>query len=245
DCRHLTGDIRDLAALRQALATARPAIVFHLAAQPLVRRSYQEPLETLETNVMGTARLLEAIRAEKLRCAVVVVTSDKCYENREWAYGYRADEPMGGHDVYSMSKGAAELVVSSFRRSFFPPAKLDEHGVAIASARAGNVIGGGDWGADRIVPDAVGALARKLPIQVRNPDAVRPWQHVLEPLGGYLLLGARLCNAGVGRPADFCEAWNFGPNLEAVRPVKELVSGLVDKWGSGGRWEVRREAGEP
>jgi CDP-glucose 4,6-dehydratase len=244
DCNHITGDIRDLAALRQALAAARPAVVFHLAAQPLVRRSYLEPLETLETNVMGTARLLEAIRAEKLRCAVVVVTSDKCYENREWAYGYREDEPMGGHDVYSMSKGAAELVVSSFRRSFFPPAKLDEHGVAIASARAGNVIGGGDWSADRIVPDAIGALLRGVPIPVRYPDAVRPWQHVLEPLGGYLTLGVRLCNAGADRPADFCEAWNFGPNLEAVRPVRELVAGLVETWG-GGRWEARRDAGEP
>jgi len=241
DCRHVVGDVRDLAALRKALAAARPAVVFHLAAQPLVRRSYQQPLETLEINVMGTARLLDAIRAERLRCAVVVVTSDKCYENREWVYGYREDEPMGGHDVYSMSKGAAELVVSSFRRSFFPPQKLAEHGVAVASARAGNVIGGGDWSADRIVPDAVAALAREAPIQVRNPEAVRPWQHVLEPLGGYLLLGARLGGTGAGA---CCEAWNFGPRLEAARPVKDLVEAMVGAWGAG-RWEDRSDAAEP
>jgi len=241
DCRHLLGDVRDLAALRRALAAARPAFVFHLAAQPLVRRSYHEPLETLETNVMGTAKLLEAVRAEGLRCAVVIVTSDKCYENREWVYGYREDEPMGGHDVYSMSKGAAELVVSSFRRSFFPPPALARHGVAIASARAGNVIGGGDWSADRIVPDAIGALAGDAPVQVRNPGAVRPWQHVLEPLGGYLLLGARLSGA---KAAEHCEAWNFGPRPEAARPVKELVEAMIGAWG-GGRWEDRGDPGEP
>ena len=247
-------DVRDLPRLRAAIAEARPDFVFHLAAQPLVRLSYEIPVQTIETNVLGTAHVLEALRAERRPCAAVVVTSDKCYENREWIYGYREDEPMGGHDVYSMSKGAAELVVASYRRSFFPPARLAEHGIAVASARAGNVVGGGDWARDRIVPDCVAALAEGRPIPVRNPDGVRPWQHVLEPLGGYLLLGARLAGADlVARPstgsgraegARFCEAWNFGPRPEDARPVREVVAALVREWGSG-RWEDRRDPGAP
>jgi CDP-glucose 4,6-dehydratase len=244
-CRHVVADVRDLARLREVVREAAPDFVFHLAAQPLVRRSYEEPVLTVETNVLGTAHVLEAVRGEARPCAVVVVTSDKCYENREWLWAYREDEPMGGHDVYSMSKGAAELVVSSYRRSFFPPGRLASHGIAVASARAGNVVGGGDWAKDRIVPDAIAALAAGRPIPVRNPDGVRPWQHVLEPLGGYLLLGARLAAAEPpeGR-ARFCEPWNFGPRTDDARPVRAVVEALVEAWGSGS-WEDRRDPAAP
>ncbi len=230
-CRHVLGDIRDFEALRRLVRDSRPEVVFHLAAQALVRVSYEEPLDTLRTNVLGTANLLEALRLERQRCAVVVVTSDKCYENREWVYGYRENDPLGGHDVYSTSKGAAELVVQSYRRSFFPPGCLPEHGVALASARAGNAIGGGDWAKDRIVPDAVRALSAGRPVPVRNPDAVRPWQHVLEPLGGYLLLAERLLGPDRAR---FCEAWNFGPGTGSAQPVRTVVESLVSWWGEGG-----------
>jgi CDP-glucose 4,6-dehydratase len=239
--RHLEGDVRDLAHLRRALAEVEPDFVFHLAAQSLVRRSYDDPLTTIQTNVLGTAHVLEALRLARGPCAAVIVTSDKCYENRGWVYGYREDDALGGHDVYSMSKGAAELVTASYRRSFFPPETLDTHGVAIASARAGNVIGGGDWCVDRILPDAVKALAEGRPVPVRNPRSVRPWQHVLEPLGGYLLLGARL--AGPDR-ADFCSAWNFGPRLEDAQPVQRVVELLIERWGEG-RWEDRHDPREP
>jgi CDP-glucose 4,6-dehydratase len=237
-------DIRDGAALERSLEEARPDYVFHLAAQPLVRLSYEDPVGTVETNVIGTARLLDALRRRARRCAVVVVTSDKCYENREWSYGYREDDAMGGYDAYSMSKGAAELVVASFRRSFFPPARLAAHGVAVASARAGNVIGGGDWAKDRILPDCISALAGERAIQVRNPESVRPWQHVLEPLGGYLLLGARLAGVGTATPDRFCEAWNFGPSIESARPVRDLVEAVIRGWG-GGTWQDRRDPNAP
>ena len=239
--RHIEGDIREPGAVRKALAQAEPDFVFHLAAQPLVRRSYAEPLLTLETNVLGTAQVLEALRAAKRPCAVVIVTSDKCYENRGWPYGYREDDAMGGHDVYSMSKGAAELLAASWRRSFFPVEKLESHGVALASARAGNVIGGGDWCADRIVPDAVRALSEGRPVPVRNPQSVRPWQHVLEPLSGYLLLGARLVGP---RAAAHCGAWNFGPRLEDAQPVQRVVELLLGRWGEGS-WEDRHDPAEP
>ncbi len=242
-CRSVIADVRDLPRLCEVLREARPDFVFHLAAQPLVRLSYEQPLETLQANVLGTAHLLEALRRERRPCAVVIVTSDKCYENRERHDGYREDEAMGGHDVYSMSKGAAELVVSSWRRSFFPAARLAEHGVAVATARAGNVVGGGDWAKDRIVPDAIGALAARRPIAVRNPSAVRPWQHVLEPLGGYLLLGARLA-AAPDEAARASEAWNFGPRSEDARPVRDVVDALVREWGSGS-WEDRHVPGAP
>jgi len=240
--RHHVADVRDLARLSAAVAECAPEAVFHLAAQPLVRRSYDEPVLTLETNVMGTAHVLEAIRATGKPCAAVMVTSDKCYENREQLYGYREDEPMGGHDVYSMSKGASELVIASWRRSFFPPSQLSRHGVAVASGRAGNVIGGGDQAADRIIPDCVRALTRGAPIPVRNPDAVRPWQHVLEPLGGYLLLGARLMGVGPEHPERFCEGFNFGPQTEATRPVRDVVRALIAAWGSG-TWDDRSDPG--
>lgn len=238
-CRHWEGDVRDLGTLRTILRETRPHIVFHLAAQALVRRSYEEPIDTLETNVTGTAKLLEAMRLEAQRCALVVVTSDKCYENREWTFGYRESDRLGGHDVYSMSKGAAELVVESWRRSFFPPERLSEHGVAVASARAGNVIGGGDWAEDRIVPDAVRALVSGTPVPVRNPDAIRPWQHVLEPLGGYLLLGARLLGPDAPR---HCEAWNFGPAPESAQPVSEVVNAVIEAWGTGS-WKTAPRPG--
>jgi CDP-glucose 4,6-dehydratase len=236
-CRSVISDVRDAARLAAVVKEARPDVILHLAAQPLVRLSYEQPLETLQTNVMGTAHLLEAVRAAGRPCAVVIVTSDKCYENREWLYGYREDEPMGGHDVYSMSKGAAELVAASWRRSFFHPAKLAQHGVALATARAGNVVGGGDWARDRIVPDAIAALAAGRAIPVRNPHGVRPWQHVLEPLGGYLLLGARLMGA---HPAMHAEPWNFGPRPEDARPVRDVVEAIIAAWGSG-RWDDKHD----
>ncbi len=242
---HQLGDVRDEAGVRNALVAARPDIVFHLAAQALVRKSFDEPLQTLDTNVRGTAHVLEGLKALKAPVACVVVTSDKCYENQEWIYGYRENEPMGGHDVYSMSKGAAELVTASWRRSFFPPAKIGQHGVKIATARAGNVIGGGDWAEDRIIPDAITALAAGKPIGVRSPKSVRPWQHVLEPLGGYLWLGAKLMGPGAG---EFCEGWNFGPDLAATVAVVPLIEKVIASWGSG-KWDdlskpdVRHEAG--
>ena len=232
-CEHHVGDIRDSKTLRAAVVAARPELVFHLAAQALVRQSYQQPIETLDTNVLGTANVLEALKGLTKPVACVVVTSDKCYENQEWVYGYREDEPLGGHDVYSMSKAAAELVTSSWRRSFFPPSKVLEHGVRIATARAGNVICGGDWAVDRIVPDAIAALNEGKPVGVRSPKSVRPWQHVLEPLGGYLWLGAKLLGPS---PAEFCEAWNFGPAPSSTVAVASLVEKLIAGWGSGD-WE--------
>jgi CDP-glucose 4,6-dehydratase len=232
---HVEADIRDASRLRGELEDAQPDIVFHLAAQSLVRVGYERPLETLDTNVMGTAHLLEALRAtvRGRRCAVVVITSDKCYENREWIHGYRETDPMGGHDPYSMSKGAVELVVAAWRRSYFPPDRIALHGVALATARAGNVIGGGDWAKDRIVPDCVRALLAGEPIPVRNPGAARPWQHVFEPLSGYLHLGARLFDADAHSAVGFADAWNFGPRAESVWTVGRLVEELIELWGDG------------
>ena len=240
-CRHELGDVCDTVALRKRIRESRPEVVFHLAAQSLVRVSYREPLETIKTNVLGTASLLEAVRAEGKACSVVVVTSDKCYQNREWVYGYRETDPLGGYDVYSASKSAAELLTAAYRSSFFRPAGLAEHGVGIATARAGNVIGGGDWARDRIVPDAVTALAEGRAVVVRNPKAVRPWQHVLEPLGGYLLLGARLRAGAQTGGGPLCDAWNFGPAPADSRSVADLVELLIAKWGDGS-WTEGREA---
>ncbi len=234
-CKHHVADVRDLARFREVVRASRPDYVLHLAAQALVRDSYARPIETIETNVMGTANVLEAVRLEKQPCAVVVVSSDKCYENREWVWGYREEDPMGGHDVYSMSKGATELVTASYRRSFFDPAKAKDHGVYLASARAGNVIGGGDWAKDRLIPDMVRAVSSGAPLVVRNPDSVRPWQHVLEPLSGYLLLGARLAGFGLGPRAtreSYCEGWNFGPRLDSTRKVRELADALVAEFAA-------------
>ncbi|MEO8797031.1 MAG: CDP-glucose 4,6-dehydratase [Polyangiaceae bacterium] len=227
-CEHIEADVRDVKTLRAVVARSKPDFVFHLAAQAIVRDSYDDPLGTIATNVTGTANVLDALRTEKIASNVVIVTSDKCYENREWDFGYRENESMGGHDVYSMSKGAAELITASYRRSFFDPAKAKDHGVYIASARAGNVIGGGDWANHRIIPDMIRAIESGKPLAVRNPASVRPWQHVLEPLGGYLLLGARLAGVGTKAPrASFCEGWNFGPQPDSTRPVRELADALV------------------
>jgi CDP-glucose 4,6-dehydratase len=230
--RSVIGDVRDLGQLLRAWRDARPDVVFHLAAQPIVRLSYQDPLETLQTNVMGTANILEAARREAKPVALVLVTSDKCYENREWVFGYRENDRLGGHDIYSASKGAAEIVVSSYRRSFFPPETIDQHGIGIATARAGNVIGGGDWSPDRIVPDSMRALAAGQSVAVRNPDATRPWQHVLEPLSGYLTVGTRLLGTG-DRRAEACDSWNFGPDPTGTRSVRDLVEHVIARYGKG------------
>jgi CDP-glucose 4,6-dehydratase len=224
------GDIRDRTRMAKALAAFKPDVVFHLAAQPLVRESYTNPFETFEVNVMGTASVLDAVRNLKRPCAVVCVTTDKCYENREQVWGYRECDPMGGYDPYSASKGAAEVLIASYRRSYFHPDRLAEHGVQLASARAGNVIGGGDWARDRIVTDMVAALAEGRPVPVRNPHAIRPWQHVLEPLSGYLKLAAAMLE----KPgAKWASAWNFGPISGSELPVGELVPAFIEAWGLG------------
>jgi len=209
------GDIRDLDTVLRVFAEEQPEIVFHLAAQPLVLESYADPVGTFATNTQGTAHILEAIRRTPSVQAAVLVTTDKCYENREWVYGYRENDPMGGHDPYSASKGAAEIVISAYRRSFFSKAGSP----AIASARAGNVIGGGDWSNYRLVPDIVRAIEAGQPLDIRSPKAVRPWQHVIEPLSGYLLLAQKLLE----QPARFAEAWNFGPLPQSVHPVGKIA----------------------
>ena len=230
----ITGDVRNLASLQKAMNEARPEIVIHMAAQALVRYSYDNPVETYATNVMGTVHLFEAVRSNPSVKAVVNVTTDKCYENREWIWGYRENEPMGGFDPYSNSKGCAELVTSAYRSSFFNPQSYAKHGVALASARAGNVIGGGDWAEDRLIPDIMRAIAQNHPVKIRNPHSIRPWQHVLEPLSGYLLLAQRLYEQG---PA-FAEGWNFGPNDDDARPVSWLLEQLTGFWGDGASWSL-------
>lgn len=230
----VVGDVRNPVSLSSMMHQARPEIVFHLAAQSLVRVSYAEPVETYSTNVMGTVNLLEAVRNVGGVKAVVVVTSDKCYENREWAWGYRENDPMGGYDPYSSSKGCAELVCASYRSSFFGAAEFARHGVGVATARAGNVIGGGDWAQGRLIPDILNGLAANELVRIRNPQAIRPWQHVLEPLRGYLDLAERLVEHG----PEYAEAWNFGPNDEDVKPVKWIVEQMAGLWGGAPRWEV-------
>jgi CDP-glucose 4,6-dehydratase len=242
--RHVLGDVRDSAALAKTVREVDPDAIFHLAAQPLVRESYRDPVTTVTTNIIGTQNLLEGVRLRHKPCAVVVVTSDKCYENRESAHAYRETDPMGGHDPYSMSKGATELLVASWRRSFFPPDGLRDHGVCVATARAGNVIGGGDWQRDRILVDCVRNLEAGQPIELRNPSAIRPWQHVLEPLGGYLLLAARMLTAPVAAAARLADAWNFGPRTADCWPVARLADEVVRQWGSGS-WRAAPEAGAP
>ena len=231
--RHILADIRDAETLASVVFDADPDVIFHLAAQPLVRESYHDPVTTVSTNVMGTVNVLEAVRARQKPCVVIVITSDKCYENREWLYGYRESDSMGGHDPYSMSKGAAELVVSSWRRSFFATATLDRHGICLATVRAGNVIGGGDWQKDRILFDCIRSLGSGQPIEVRNPAATRPWQHVLEPLGGYLLLASRMLTASTSVRASMADAWNFGPEPSNCWPVARLVDEVIRCWGDG------------
>jgi len=232
--RSIIGDIRDAEALNKAMRDAAPDIVIHMAAQPLVRYSYVNPVETYSTNVMGTVHLLEAVRQTPSVRAVVNVTSDKCYDNKEWVWGYRENEAMGGFDPYSNSKGCAELVTSAYRNSFFNPEKYADHRVALASGRAGNVIGGGDWADDRLIPDILRAISDNKPVVIRSPHAIRPWQHVLEPLSGYLLLAEKLYTQGVA----YAEGWNFGPADEDAKPVQWIVEQLTQQWGEGASWQL-------
>lgn len=233
---HVTGDIRDCTAIHKAVDGFQPEILFHLAAQPLVRLSYSEPKLTFDTNVAGSVNVLEAARRCESLKAVVYVTSDKCYRNNEWIWGYRETDPLGGHDPYSASKAAAELVFSAYQDSYFNERK----NFGAATVRAGNVIGGGDWAKDRLVPDAIRALQGSQPIHIRNPHSTRPWQHVLEPLSGYLLTAARLFH----EPKRFSGPWNFGPDAKSIRTVGELVRMVVAEWGSG-QIEVSPQANAP
>ena len=226
----IRADIRDGEKMKDIFAEYKPEIVFHLAAQPLVRLSYDIPVETYETNVMGTINIMEAIRATDSVKVGVMITTDKCYENKEQIWGYRENEPMGGYDPYSSSKGAAEIAISSWRRSFFNPADYGKkHNVCLASVRAGNVIGGGDWALDRIIPDCIKAIEAGEPIAIRNKKAVRPWQHVLEPLSGYMLLAQKMWD----EPTKYCEGWNFGPRAESISTVWEVASKLIANYGKG------------
>jgi CDP-glucose 4,6-dehydratase len=224
----IIGDVRDFETVVKTVANVCPEIVIHMAAQPLVRYSYQNPIETYATNVMGTVHVLEAVRRVGCTKVVVNVTTDKCYENREWVWGYREDEPMGGFDPYSSSKGCAELVTSAYRQSFFESAAM-----GLASARAGNVIGGGDWAQDRLVPDIFRAFELGQPVTIRNPQSTRPWQHVLEPLSGYLMLAQALWND----PKRFAQSWNFGPKDDDAQSVAWIVENMVQLWGGNASWK--------
>ena len=226
-CEHNIGDIRDYNALFSVMTEFQPELVIHMAAQPLVRESYEKPLETYETNVMGTANLLEAVRHCPSVRAVVAITTDKCYQNNEWAWGYRENDRLGGYDPYSNSKACAELVVSAYRNSYFK-IQNSKFVPAIATARAGNVIGGGDWAKDRLVPDILRAIEEGTAVRIRNPHAIRPWEHVLEPLAGYLLLAEKLYTEG----HKYAEAWNFGPSDEDAQPVEWIVKRMCDLWNS-------------
>ena len=225
----IRADIRDGNRMKEIFREYQPEIVFHLAAQPLVRLSYEIPVETYETNVMGTINIMEAIRATPSVKVGVMITTDKCYENKEQIWGYRENEPMGGYDPYSSSKGCCELAISSWRRSFFNPKDYEKHGKSIASVRAGNVIGGGDWATDRIIPDCIRALEAGKTIDIRSPHSIRPWQHVLEPLSGYMLLAQKMWN----EPTAYCEGWNFGPRMESVTTVWDVASKVIKNYGSG------------
>lgn len=230
--RSIVADIRDLDRLKAECRRCAPDIVIHMAAQSLVRYSYQNPIETYMTNVMGTVNVFEAVRATPGIRAVLNITSDKCYENKEWLWGYRENEPMGGYDPYSSSKGCAELVTSAYRNSFF---SRSEASIPVASARAGNVIGGGDWAMDRLIPDIIRACISGDAVEIRNPSAIRPWQHVLEPLGGYLCLLERMCDGG---GSGFAEGWNFGPDEGDVRPVSWIADSLTRMWGAQSAWKT-------
>lgn len=234
-------DVRDLPSLMHEMKRAAPEIVIHMAAQALVRESYAAPLDTYAVNVMGTANVLEAVRFTPEVRAVVSVTTDKCYENREWNWGYREVDHLGGYDPYSSSKACAELVTAAYRSSFFNPTLHAQHGVAVASGRAGNVIGGGDWARDRLIPDLLSALGRGEPVRIRNPNAIRPWQHVLEPLSGYLRLVEQLASSD---GAAYSEAWNFGPADDDARPVQWIVERMIERWGGSSSW-VRDDQVQP
>jgi CDP-glucose 4,6-dehydratase len=225
----IRADIRDGNKMKDIFAEYKPEIVFHLAAQPLVRLSYEQPVETYETNVMGTLNILEAIRATDSVKVGVMITTDKCYDNKEQLQGYKEDDPFGGYDPYSSSKGACEIAIQSWRRSFFNPDDFDKHGKSVASVRAGNVIGGGDWSKDRIIPDCIRALEADKPIEIRSPKSVRPWEHVLEPLSGYLLLAKKMWE----HPTEYCEGWNFGPENDSVSTVWDVASELIRQYGKG------------
>lgn len=228
------GDIRDYDKLFKVMQQVQPEIVIHMAAQPLVRESYKNPVETYSTNVMGTVHVLEACRHTSSVKAIVNVTTDKCYENREWHWGYRENEPMGGYDPYSNSKGCSELVTSSYRNSYFNPTRYAQHGVALASARAGNVIGGGDWADDRLIPDFIRAISKGEKVKIRSPYAIRPWQHVLEPLTGYLTLAAKLYTEG----ATYAQAWNFGPDDNDAQNVEWITKTICDLWADSASYEL-------
>jgi CDP-glucose 4,6-dehydratase len=228
------GDIRDFNHLLEVIQKIQPEIIIHMAAQPLVRESYKNPIDTYSTNVMGTVNLFEAIRQSSGVKAVVNVTTDKCYENREWHWGYRENEPMGGYDPYSNSKGCSELVTASFRNSFFNPKEYTNHGVALASARAGNVIGGGDWAQDRLIPDFIRAITKGEKLLIRSPYAIRPWQHVLEPLTGYLMLATKLFTNG----SAYAKAWNFGPDDSDAKNVEWITQNICDLWGEHASYAI-------
>jgi CDP-glucose 4,6-dehydratase len=234
DMTSIIGDIRDLDKLKAVFAEHQPEIVIHMAAQPLVRYSYQNPVETYSTNVMGTVNLLEAVRNTSGVKAVVNITTDKCYENHEWAWAYRENEPMGGYDPYSNSKGCAELVSAAYRSSFFNADSYAQHGVSLATARAGNVIGGGDWAQDRLIPDLLSAFEQGKLVNIRNPHSIRPWQHVMEPLRGYLILAKCLYEHG----SRFAEGWNFGPTDEGAKPVSWIVEQMATLWGDEAQWQI-------
>ena len=228
------GDIRDRNALNRAMHEFAPDVVFHLAAQPLVRLSYADPLSTYETNVMGTANVLESVRTTPSVRAVVVVTTDKCYENHEWQWGYRETDPLGGHDPYSSSKACVEIVSAAYRNSFFQRESSNGHGVLLATARAGNVIGGGDWSDDRLIPDLIRGFKSGEPVLIRRPKSIRPWQHVLEPLSGYLTLAERL----LAGESQFASAWNFGPWDDDAWPVEKIAAAMAERWGKGASWII-------
>jgi CDP-glucose 4,6-dehydratase len=230
--RSVRGDIRDFAQLKSAIGKCQPEVILHLAAQSVVREGYDDPVGTYSSNVMGVVHVLEAVRQLRLPCAIVNVTSDKCYENREWVWGYRENERMGGHDPYSNSKGCAELVTDAYRDSFFCPETIKSHGVALGSARAGNCIGGGDWTSHQLIPDLMRAFLSGETCLIRNPSAHRPWQFLLEPLRGYLMLAERLAEGGAG----FASGWNFGPADADVKPVSWIADELVSLWGEGASW---------
>ena len=225
----IRADIRDGERMKEIFREYQPEIVFHLAAQPLVRLSYEIPVDTYQTNVMGTINILEAIRLADSVKVGIMITTDKCYENKEQIWGYRENEPMGGYDPYSSSKGAAEIAIASWRNSFFNPVRYEKHGKSIASVRAGNVIGGGDWALDRIIPDCIKALEAGRTIDIRSPKAIRPWQHVLEPLSGYMTLAQKMWN----EPTRYCEGWNFGPKAESISTVWEVATKAIENYGSG------------
>ena len=230
----LRGDIRDAVLLKNIFSQSQPEIVFHLAAQPLVRVSYENPVETYEVNVMGTINVLEAIRNIDSVKTGIMITTDKCYDNKEQIWGYRECDPMGGFDPYSSSKGAAEIAIASWRNSYFNPNDYAKHGKSIASVRAGNVIGGGDWALDRIIPDCIRAIENNKPVEIRKPHAIRPWQHVLEPLSGYLLLATKMWN----EPTKYNEAWNFGPKIDSISTVWEVATKVIDLYGTGSLVDV-------